>query len=41
MFVGREFEGGGGLIPGEVDWMDLLQVAKQHPGYYSLAVMSV
>ena len=32
--------GDDGFVPGEVDWMELLQVAKQHPGHYSLALMT-
>lgn len=30
-----------GFFPGELDWMELLKVAKLYPGYYSYAVMKV
>ena len=30
-----------GFIPGELDWMELVKVAKLFPGYYSHPIMKV
>ena len=29
-----------GFLPGLLDWLALLQVAKEHPGYYLHAILT-
>ena len=33
--------GSGEVLTGSVDWMELLLVARAHPGYYSYAIMKM